>query len=90
MRTHDLGEETLEALLKRLRRIEGQVRGLQKMIAEGRACDEVLTQMTATKRAMESAAAMFLKEYVAVCAAEVASGDTDALERISEALKKFP
>jgi len=88
MRTHDLGDETLEALLKRLRRIEGQVRG--KMIAEGRACDEVLTQMTATKRAMESAAAMFLKEYVAVCAAEVAGGDTDALEKISDALKKFP
>ncbi len=90
MRTHDLGDETLEALLKRLRRIEGQVRGLQKMIADGRACDEVLTQMTATKRAMESAAAMFLKEYVAVCAAEVAEGDADALDKISDALKKFP
>ncbi len=90
MRTHDLGEKTLESLQKRLRRIEGQVRGLQRMIAEGRACDEVLTQMTATKRAMESAAAMFLKEYVAVCAAEVAEGQEGALDRITDALKKFP
>jgi len=90
MRTHDLGEETLEALLRRLRRIEGQIRGLQKMIAEGRACDEVLTQMTAAKRAMESAAAYFLKEYVAACATEVAAGDAEALDKISEALKKYP
>jgi len=89
MRTHDLGEETINNLLKRLRRIEGQVRGLQKMIVEGRACDEVLTQMTATKRAMESAAALFLKEYVAACATEVAGGEDDALEKISEALRRF-
>jgi DNA-binding FrmR family transcriptional regulator len=90
MRTHDLGEETVETLLKRLRRIEGQIRGLQKMIQEGRACDEVLTQMTAAKRAMESASALFLKQYIAVCAAEVAEGKEEALEQISEALKRLP
>ncbi|MFX4937351.1 metal-sensitive transcriptional regulator, partial [Acinetobacter baumannii] len=51
-KTTELGQETVENILKRLRRIEGQVRGLQKMVAEGRPCDEVLTQMTATKKAM--------------------------------------
>ena len=90
MRTHDLGDETLASLQKRLRRIEGQIRGLQKMIDEGRPCDQVLTQMSAAKRAMESAAALFLKEYLAVCAAEVAEGNTQGLEKINEALKRLP
>ncbi len=90
MRTHDLGDETLTSLQKRLRRIEGQIRGLQKMIDEGRPCDQVLTQMSAAKRAMESAAALFLKEYLAVCAAEVAEGNTQGLEKINEALRRLP
>ena len=73
-RTTDLGQETVDNILKRLRRIEGQVRGLQKMVAEGRPCDEVLTQMTATKKAMEAAATLILHEFLNVCAAEVSEG----------------
>ena len=40
------------------------------MVAEGRPCDEVLTQMTATKKAMEAAATLILHEFLNVCAAE--------------------
>ncbi len=90
-RTTDLGKETVENILKRLKRIEGQVRGLQRMVAEGRPCDEVLTQMTATKKAMESAAALILEEFLNVCAAEVTEGKVDPKkpEEVANLLKKF-
>ncbi|AEB10846.1 metal-sensitive transcriptional regulator [Marinithermus hydrothermalis] len=89
MNTTDLGPEVVESILKRLRRIEGQVRGLQKMVQEGRPCDEVLTQMTATKKAMESAANVILKEFLVLCAAEVAEGNAAKPDEIATVLKKF-
>lgn len=90
-RTTDLGNETVESILRRLKRIEGQVRGLQRMVAEGRPCDEVLTQMTATKKAMESAATLILEEFLNVCAAEVTEGRVDPRkpEEVANLLKKF-
>jgi Uncharacterized protein conserved in bacteria, COG1937 len=90
-RTTELGQDTVENILKRLRRIEGQVRGLQKMVAEGRPCDEVLTQMTATKKAMEAAANLILQEFLNVCAAEVSEGRIDPKKpgEIANMLKKF-
>jgi len=91
MRTTDLGNETIENILKRLRRIEGQVRGLQKMVAEGRPCDEVLTQMTATKKAMESAATLILEEFLNLCATEVSERGAapKKAEEIATILRKF-
>jgi DNA-binding FrmR family transcriptional regulator len=90
-KTTELGQDTVENILKRLRRIEGQVRGLQKMVAEGRPCDEVLTQMTATKKAMEAAATLILHEFLNVCATEVSEGKVDPKkpEEIANMLKKF-
>ena len=48
-------EETLDDVGKRLRRVEGQVRGVQQMLAEGRDCREVVTQISAANRALEQA-----------------------------------
>jgi len=48
-----LPETTITDLQKRLRRIEGQVRGIQAMLAEGRECSEVVTQIAAASKAME-------------------------------------
>ena len=49
----DLPEETIEDLTRRLRRVEGQVRGIQSMLAEGRDCKDVVTQLSAATRALE-------------------------------------
>ena len=87
--TSNLNGESLNGILKRLRRIEGQVRGLQKMIAEGRPCEEVLTQMSATQRAMESASALILQEFLTLCAAEIAKGDSKKPAQIAAVLRKF-
>lgn len=51
----DLPEETVADLIRRLRRVEGQVRGLQQMLTEGRDCRDVVTQMSATNKALEQA-----------------------------------
>jgi DNA-binding FrmR family transcriptional regulator len=89
MNTTNLNGETLNGILKRLRRIEGQVRGLQKMVEEGRSCEEVLTQMAATKKAMESASTLILQEFLTLCAAEIAKGDSKKPAQIAEVLRKF-
>ena len=49
----ELPEDTIDDLQKRLRRIEGQVRGIQGMLAEGRECADVVTQIAAVSKAME-------------------------------------
>ena len=60
----------------RLRRIEGQVRGIQKMVDEDRYCIDVLTQVNATKAALESVALQLLADHTEHCVTEaIQSGD---------------
>ncbi len=49
----DLPEQTIDDLLKRLRRIEGQVRGIQQMLVDGRECRDVVTQISAASKALD-------------------------------------
>jgi DNA-binding FrmR family transcriptional regulator len=49
----ELPEETIDDLLKRLRRVEGQVRGIQQMLVDGRECRDVVTQISAATKALE-------------------------------------
>ena len=51
----DLPEDTITDLIRRLRRVEGQVRGIQQMLTEGRDCREVVTQLSAANKALEQA-----------------------------------
>ena len=51
----ELPSETVDDVMKRLRRVEGQVRGIQQMLSEGRDCRDVVTQMSAANRALEQA-----------------------------------
>lgn len=56
-----------EALLKRLKRAEGQIRGIQKMIESGRECESVITQLAAVRSAIEGVAGLILKNYMRIC-----------------------
>jgi CsoR family transcriptional regulator, copper-sensing transcriptional repressor len=68
-----------EALKKRLRRIEGQVRGLEKMVDEDRYCIDVLTQVSAVTKALEGLAYEVLDDHVQHCVAgAIESGDPKA------------
>jgi len=65
-----------EALTKRLHRIEGQVRGIERMIEEDRYCIDILTQIAAVRTALEQVGAKLLEDHVTHCVAEaLASGD---------------
>jgi CsoR family transcriptional regulator, copper-sensing transcriptional repressor len=68
-----------DKLLKRLARIEGQVRGVSRMIQDDRYCIDILTQLGAVDTALEAVAVKVLEEHVARCvAAALASGDQKA------------
>ncbi|GAA2755733.1 metal-sensitive transcriptional regulator [Actinopolymorpha rutila] len=75
-----------DAHLKRLRRIEGQVRGLQRQVENDTYCIDVLTQVSAATRALESFALGLLDEHLAHCVSEaLATGDQDAQAKVKEA-----
>ena len=75
-----------EAIQKRLRRIEGQVRGLQRMIDEDRYCINVLEQVAAVTRALQSVSLELLDDHLANCVVEAAAaGGTGARTKINEA-----
>lgn len=73
-------------LQKRLRRIEGQVRGLQRMIDEDTYCIDVLTQVSATTSALQSVALGLLDEHLHHCVREaVAAGGPEGAAKVAEA-----
>ncbi|MFC6803327.1 metal-sensitive transcriptional regulator [Deinococcus caeni] len=61
--------ETDTRVLLRLRRIEGQVRGLQRMIEEGRDCHDILTQLSGVRSALDAAGEQILEQYAGGCRA---------------------
>ena len=76
-----------DALLKRLRRIEGQVRGIERMVEEERYCIDILTQISAAGTALDSVALKILAEHVQSCVASaLASGDEAGAKAKSEEL----
>jgi DNA-binding FrmR family transcriptional regulator len=83
-----------DALVKRLHRIEGQVRGVERMVEDDRYCIDILTQISAVNTALESLAFKILDEHVRHCVAgALASGDAaDAAakaEELLEAVQRF-
>jgi CsoR family transcriptional regulator, copper-sensing transcriptional repressor len=77
-----------EAYLKRLRRIEGQIRGLQRMVSEDAYCIDVLTQISAATRALQGVALGLLDEHIRHCVGNaVAAGGPGADASITEAME---
>ena len=75
----------------RLSRIEGQVRGLRKMVDEDRYCIDVLTQVSAVQSALQSVALVLLRDHTQHCVAEaIRSGDgSDKVRELSEAVERL-
>jgi DNA-binding FrmR family transcriptional regulator len=75
-----------EDYLKRLRRIEGQIRGLQRMVEDDTYCIDVLTQVSAATKALQAVALGLLEAHLGHCVAEaVAVGGDDADAKVREA-----
>jgi DNA-binding FrmR family transcriptional regulator len=80
--------EDREAILKRLARIEGQVRGLSRMVADEAYCVDVLTQLAAVSRALDGVGLKLLSDHTQHCVrAAVESGGDEADEKVSELLE---
>ena len=70
--------ENKDALVKRLHRIEGQVRGIERMVEDERYCIDILTQIAAVNTALESLAFRILDDHVSHCVADaLSSGDSE-------------
>jgi DNA-binding FrmR family transcriptional regulator len=80
-----------EKVLARLRRIEGQVRGITKMVEEERYCIDVLTQIAAAKAALESVSLALLNDHMQHCMADaIKTGDgTEKVREVSAAIGRL-
>jgi CsoR family transcriptional regulator, copper-sensing transcriptional repressor len=75
-----------EDYLRRLRRIEGQVRGLQKMVEDDNYCIDILTQVSAVTRALQSVALGLMEDHLEHCVTQAAAQGGDvATEKVREA-----
>jgi DNA-binding FrmR family transcriptional regulator len=73
-------EISRELVLKRLKKIEGQIRGLQKMVADERECESIVTQLAAVRSAIDSVGALVLNNYIKICAPRAKAGDSTIYE----------
>jgi len=75
-----------EVLLKRLRRIEGQVRGIEKMVVDGRDCETLMTQLAAVRSATESVGALVLRNYMKLCFREGTEAELTNIDSLARAV----
>jgi DNA-binding FrmR family transcriptional regulator len=86
--------ESKEDILKRLRRIEGQVKGIQKMIEEDKSCADILTQVAAVRAAINKAGSLILEKHSIACIENAASSEDrkqvlSNLTRIMQSFMRF-
>ena len=79
-------EEIQRNILARLKKIEGQIRGLQAMVTESRECDQILTQVRAAQSALRSVSKLVIRSYLLKCYSEISSKQSaeDMLERLDK------
>ena len=79
-------DEAVQAHLKRLRRIEGQVRGIQRMVEDEKYCIDILTQVSAATKALQALALSLLDDHLRHCVVDAARlGGAEADAKIAEA-----
>ncbi|CCH49366.1 metal-sensitive transcriptional regulator [Pseudodesulfovibrio piezophilus] len=84
-------EQIKKNVLSRMKRIEGQVRGIQRMIESGKECEDILVQVRAVRSALQSANKLILKRYMLKCHAEASEGNSqeESLEKFIQLLTGF-
>ncbi len=79
-------EETKQGILARLKRIEGQIRGLQRMVEKGDSCLDIMTQVAAVNSAIKKVAAMVMHTYIEEC---IEKSQKESGEKRKANLKEF-
>jgi DNA-binding FrmR family transcriptional regulator len=87
----NLPHETVDDLIKRLRRVEGQVRGIQQMLTEGRECRDVVTQISAARKALDQAGFRLVASGLTYCLdnPEQAAAEGYALDDVQRMFTKL-
>lgn len=78
-----------EDVLARLRRVEGQVRGLQRMVQEDAYCIDILTQVTAASNALKKTAVGLLDDHIRHCVTSTGHGDKDMVAEATAAIERL-
>lgn len=90
MRKKERGEEEKRALINRLNRIEGQIRGIRAMVEKDAYCPDILTQASAVSAAINGFAKTLLSEHIRTCVAEdVRHGNDETLDELLGTLQKW-
>ncbi len=86
-----INQDTKHEVLLRLKRIEGQIRGLQKMVSEERYCIEIINQITAVSRALEQAGLSVMKRHLESCVADSikTKNSSEKIKELIETVEKF-
>jgi DNA-binding FrmR family transcriptional regulator len=84
-----ISEEQLEQIQGRLRRVEGQVQAVQRMLGERRDCHAIAQQMAAARAALDRATILLMTTSMAECFRSNAGGDDDELHRLTETFVKL-
>jgi DNA-binding FrmR family transcriptional regulator len=75
-----------ETLKQRLKKVEGQIRGIEKMVESGRECEDVITQLAAVRSAIEGIAGLVLKNYMKICFDGEAATECVDVESLARAI----
>jgi len=79
--------DTATDIVLRLKRIEGQIRGVQRMIEEGRQCGDVLTQVLAARSSLDQVALQVFTEQIETCLSAPGAADDETKRRLQESVK---
>src|SRR5688572_23153396 len=82
-------EQPNKGVVTRLRRIEGQVQGLQRMLEGGRECEEVLTQIMAVRSSLDQVGLLLMESHIENCILSGIPDDDPKLAELSDALKSW-
>lgn len=81
--------EARDNMVLRLKKIEGQVKGIQRMLDDGRACQDILTQLIAIRSGIEQVGLMMLDTQIERCMGEAAQGDKEKVKSLQQTLKMW-
>ena len=87
----DMGSNDKDAIVKRLRRVEGQIKGIQKMVTEEKFCSDILTQVSAARAALNKVGGLILENHMKECLkGYIGNSDGDeALDNLIETMIKY-
>jgi DNA-binding FrmR family transcriptional regulator len=83
----ETADDRKEKTIVRLRRIEGQVRGIQRMLQDGRECEEVLTQLMAIRSSIDQVGLLLMESHIEGCLLQDVAADPARLRELKETLK---